>query len=768
MSQLPKPIRSNRLATIDFGDDAFADESGFSTTGNKTLILTEEPGIHVNDEGGFISSAVLKSVKGEELRHRCQYHWVDRGQSFRFQVQFDDTYSATFETSNDKLCEAAETVFQSVASSSSAGFHYEIPIGISAVFVQPVDERRDNWISKNRKEGPLVSTVLSDKFDASFFLEVRNFLPDITERACYDLIATREAYLTVRIENGRCILGNSDGETVTTILIGQGSWSRDGSTVEVEGNLLLAGWDAKKIQLHFPRPALAEEAEKAIREAATHATGDGDTEQARSASPGTVRGALNGDPDARYDVDLYVEGDGRLTLKEPGTSSIIAAFDFEDPQTLIQGKPESFLVQGDGVGPLEVRAASDQFQKRLLEAEDLQAAAERTARSRCFIGWDEDDAPISVVVGEETLKAASANVRLECSLDDLQQIEPGFAEGETLTTLNVTLREAAFQVRAQPKIVENLSQHLRSHVVAENAEGRFAELCTGLLPLERDYMLYTALHPLVDFHHALETTADLGTSDPLHLKHPEGEQLHQVLYLFSASIEDLLRHVDYILHYFPAHILNQDIELFRSVGQKLPSRLDDTERVYVNACSAIRPLQNRLREIERHLFRLKNVRQKIAKSKPGGKEALEAGLLGLAAVVNPIFLVGGAQRVYSQWKSEQRGDEMLDESSEEVAHLVVKTWNRLMGVLLPSVVHRMQERAYEGRVLVGRTLAKRHEAVSSEEKSKMLHALADRFAKLESFKAFPPAAQAAQPRSSAIDLLHQTQKREPAIDFAMF
>ncbi|SEG64215.1 hypothetical protein SAMN05444920_103656 [Nonomuraea solani] len=495
------------------------------------------------------------------------------------------------------------------------------------------------------------------------------------------------------------------------------------SAVTLRGGALLGGHFLTGATLHLVTPQVRQ-AFMAVMGSA----GPGPRTVGTSA-PVTLRG-LNGGGDGKADCVLSAH---ELEFQSPDTQEVLAHFDLGDPRLRIAGTVERFVVFSPAHGPVTVECASEVFGRRLYQNAELRAAAERTLTSGVLPAELADGRPVACAFAPDGMRVKGAGVNLRIPYQSIRTVEgrPGLPRA----AVRLTTERTELEVVAAPELVQALHIEVRAWSNACAEPARVPGMLRAAVGLEEDYLLYTVFGPFYELHAALlgDVGAD-GLSQEVTLPE-EAEERSRVAAVLQVGLGELQAHLDQVASVLPAFLRHRDARLLAAVTNGAEPDWLKAQEGRLRA--ALAPVQRAAAETGQLAGRLSRVMDLDPDALPKVGYAAAALSLGAAALLNPVFAVSGISQAYSSHAQGEQRKAQVTAQAERGWAIVLDRWNALVATTLPVLGYVLTENVFGLRWETARRIGQELAAAPEAARPAVLRAVARRLAILDVMRRYP-------------------------------
>lgn len=655
------------------------ESSGFSWTGTRSLLLTDQPAVYVHDTGGFggFGTPVVAALD-----------------------------PATDPEATVELTDKSTTLVVDVRLPPNRSLRFRCgPLPAPAI------------AALTGLRGRLVRDAGTMDFISPCAVSVTPWYEDETP--------PEELVAYVMVGGGRLRL-RSRGTTLLEWPVNRIAATPSGaSAVELRGGALFNGRFLAGATLHLG----TFQVQRALLAVLKAAGGPGPAEVGTSA-PVTIRG-LGGDP-ASVAADCVLN-EAALEFQSSDTQRVLARFDLDDPHLRIAGSARRFVVFTPAHGPLTVVCASEAFGQRLHRNAKVRAAAERTLTSGVLPAELADGRPVACAFAPDGMRVKGAGVNLRVPYRSITEVAGEPAEPQSRLRLRAGNDELV--IVSRPELIQALHTELRAWANACVDPRQLPGMLRATVGLEEDYLLYTVFGPFYELHAALLGDADAALGTPVEL--PEsGEERGRIAAVLQVGLGELLRHLDQVGYVLPAFIRHRDAQLLAPVigGKAEPGWLKTGEAKLRGAFAPVQRVAGEVGQLAAQVARLIDL-DPDALPKPSYAGAVVS--LGAAALVNPVFAVSGLSQAYSARSQGQARKAQVTAQSERGWTLVLERWNALVSTSLPVLAYVLTENVFPHRWEMARHLGKEIRDAPPKARLPLLRAVARRLAVLDVARRYP-------------------------------
>ena len=499
---------------------------------------------------------------------------------------------------------------------------------------------------------------------------------------------------------------------------------REGRCIRLTSHVEVAGVPSQGLELHLPSDPLADSVWDAVQPVADS------TEAAHAIAQVSVRGASDDAEVWRSEAVLDAEG---LTLGLPGGKP--HGFRFADPALRVSGTAERLVLLDGTLGPVALEGADSELVQRLSAHPGLRDAAARTltgTRFPCVLAETGRPVVVEVGVGQTAqLRGASP-----LPADGWTHVERDVERNDALVLMHP---EARASIASTLELLDALQTRLHACRAQVTFRGRTPDLLRSIVALEGDYLLYTMVGPVVELHGILGSMGRPDLHRPLQMPATEDfGGLAQDLVRGAAEVE---RHLERVAFSLPSFLTRCDGAL-AAPEERPPASLKLLEARYRHALAPLRVLAAKAAAVHEPLRPAL-----VAMGLSASADFRGAALSTLAgAMVNPIFLLAGAQQAWAAHRNAGRVAQDRLDAGRRATERALQRWNDLVLSLLPAVVQHVLDAVFPLRWRVGQEL-------SAVQDDGLPVRLAHRLARLDAFVGLPPSTAVRHVRRDIIDAL---------------
>ncbi|MEV0382080.1 hypothetical protein [Nonomuraea sp. NPDC050643] len=658
--------------------------SGFSWTGTRSLLLTDQPAVYVHDTGGLGNPVVTSLDPAADPEATIEL--VEA--STRLVADLRLPHNRTIQLTSGELDPAALTALTGLRGRLMPGAAATDFISPCAISITPAYESEPDRSAEDDDSAP-------------------------EELAAYVVVAGGRLQLRSRGD----IPLEWPVNRVTVTPVGP-------SAVLLRGGALLGGHFLTGATLHLVTPQVRQ----AFLTVMGSAAGPGPRTVGTSA-PVTLRG-LGGAGKVRADCVLTTH---ELEFQSPDSQQVLAHFDLGDPHLRIAGTVERFVVFSPAHGPVTVECASEVFGRRLYQNAELRAAAERTLTSGVLPAELADGRPVACAFAPDGMRVKGAGVNLRIPYQAIKSVEgrPGLPRA----AMRLTTERTELEVVAQPELVQALHIELRAWSNALAKPSQVPGMLRAAVGLEEDYLLYTVLGPFYELHAALlgDVGAD-GLARPVTLPEDSDER-SRVAAVLQVGLGELQAHLDQVASVLPAFLRHRDARLLAAVTNGAEPDWLKAQEARLRA--ALAPVQRASAETGQLAMQLSRVMDLDPDALPKVSYAGAALSLGAAALLNPVFAVSGISQAYSSHAQGEQRKAQVTAQAERGWAIVLDRWNALVATTLPVLGYVLTENVFGLRWETARRLGEELAAAPEAARGQVLRAVARRVAVLDVMRRYP-------------------------------
>ncbi|MEV0619398.1 hypothetical protein AB0I81_39190 [Nonomuraea sp. NPDC050404] len=654
--------------------------SGFSWTGTRSLLLTDQPAVYVHDTGGLGNPVVTKLDPAADPDATIEL------------VDASTRLVADLRLPQGRTVELTSGVLLPPALAALTGLRGRLMPGADATdFISPC------------------AVSITPRYEA--------------EPGADDESAPAELAAYVVVAGGRLQL-RSRGRIPLEWPVNRVTVTPAGpSAVELRGGALLGGHFLTGVTLHLVTAQVRKAFLAVMRSAGPQARTVG------TSAPVSLRG-LGGAGTAKADCVL---SEHALEFQAADTQRVLAHFDLGDRQLRIAGTAERFVVFSPAHGPVAVECDSEPFGRRLHGNTEVRAAAERTLGSGVLPAELADGRPVACAFAPDGMRVKGGGVNVRIPYEAIKTVEgrPALPRAE----LRLQTERTDLRVVAQPELVQALHTEVRAWSNARASAAQVPGMLRAAVGLEEDYLLYTVFGPFYELHAALlgDVGAD-GLGAPLTL--PEtGDERSRVATVLQVGLNELQTHLDQVSSVLPAFLRHRDAQLLSAVtGGAEPDWLKAGES---RLRAALAPAQRAAAETGQLAAQLSRVMDLDPEALPKVSYAGAALSLGAAALLNPVFAVSGISQAYSSHAQGEQRKAQVTAAAERGWVVVLERWNALVGTSLPVLAYVLTENVFGLRWESARRIGQELAAAPPAARPPVLRAVARRLAVLDVMRRYP-------------------------------
>ncbi|KPM51898.1 hypothetical protein ACG83_34015 [Frankia sp. R43] len=455
-----------------------------------------------------------------------------------------------------------------------------------------------------------------------------------------------------------------------------------------------------------------------------------------------ARGVAGSADVARLDCVLH---DTTLELQEVHSSQVVARFDLTDSRLRVAGSAERFVLFDPEHGPVTVQCESAAFGRRLQEHPGVRTAAERTLATGPYPAELADGRPVACAVSTDALRVRGPGVDLYLPFSALREV----AGTSTQARAELRVTAAATAATGMAKAAEaadativgqlELVRAVHTDIVAgRNAltdPRHIADMLRAAAGLEEDYFLYTIFGPFYELHAVLlgdGIGARLGGQVPLP---GDDEGRARTAATLAEGLVELQRHLDQVGSVLPAFVRHRDARLLEPLtGGREPAWLKAQEG---RLRAALAPAQRAAAETGQLAAQVSRLLDLDPATLPRPDYTGAAVSLGVAALLNPVFLVSGASQVYSRYAQGEKRVAAVGAQSARGWATVIDRWNTLVTTTLPVLGYVLTENLFAPRWETTRQMALELRGAPVDVRHEVLRAVARRLARLDVLRRYP-------------------------------
>ncbi|MEO1060444.1 MAG: hypothetical protein AAFZ07_03420 [Actinomycetota bacterium] len=459
-----------------------------------------------------------------------------------------------------------------------------------------------------------------------------------------------------------------------------------------------------------------------------------------------------------------VLGERVLDLQMRSTQTPLVAFELDDRNLRVAGSTERFVAFHPATGPVVIAGKEEAFGRKLLAHPALEAAAVRTLEQGPYPVEREGGRPAIAAATPTALRVRGPGLDARLRYDDLTEVAPEI-DGPS-TELHVVAGVDDLRLTSRTELVQRLHTSVRAAATAEAAIERVTDLLRAALGLEDDLLLTSIVGPIYDLHAVLLGGADRGTDLGRAVSLPETEAERERLTIaVNAGLVELRRHLDHVAHVFAPFLRSRDARVIAPAVRGEPEWLKASES---RLRLALSPVQRLAGEVAQLLG--------VAGRLPGGEAARlgsanyggAAVSLGAAALINPIFLVGGVTQAVSQRMSERSRRSQLDDATTRTWRQLLEGWTLLVDELVPTITYTITENVFPVRHEVARQIGRTIDAASGEARVAAAGRVAERLAVLDISRRYPATPAVGVTRGEVADHIRGARDRVRVPRFVEF
>ncbi|OHV30987.1 hypothetical protein CC117_27170 [Parafrankia colletiae] len=485
-----------------------------------------------------------------------------------------------------------------------------------------------------------------------------------------------------------------------------------------------------------------------IAGAGTSGTSAGGTSTVGTSAPVSARGVAGSAETARLDCVLH---DTTLELQELHSSQVVARFDLVDPRLRVAGSAERFVIFDPDQGPVTVQSESVVFGRRLHQHPALRTAAELTLAEGPYPAELADGRPVACAVAADALRVRGPGVDLLLPHTDLRLVDG--TSTESRAELRVATAAAETTIVGQLELVRAVHTEIVAgrHALADPRD--IPDMLRAAVGLEEDYFLYTIFGPFYELHAALLGSAgvgvDVGSGSgsggggggagaglggrvPLPA---DDESRARTAVMLAEGLVELQRHLDQVGSVLPAFVRHRDARLLEPLtGGREPAWLKAQE---TRLRSALAPAQRAAAETGQLAAQVARLFDLDPAALPRPDYTSAAVSLGVAALLNPVFLVSGASQVYTRYAQGEKRTAAVGAQSARGWATVLDRWNTLVTTTLPVLGYVLTENLFALRWETARRLAQELRGAPADSREAVLRGVARRLARLDVLRRYP-------------------------------
>jgi hypothetical protein len=481
----------------------------------------------------------------------------------------------------------------------------------------------------------------------------------------------------------------------------------EGKQIAVRTRTTLEDAIVARFTIYFPVPSMAKDLDTVLAGAARTVDSADHAAPARTREPQVtsvvhIRGRVAGAQSADADVDLLL-GERWLELREMGSGRMLCRFDLADPEakasgTRVVGTSQEFLLCDAAHGPVLVSGGAQSFRTSLAQHAAIQALARRSLRGAPFL-LQIDARPAALSIREGCLISAGDGVDRSLPIDAIAEIR--CVSGEDESGLAIRTDDARLDVRGQSDVLQSLHAALRLELIERSGEST-ETIAKTVLGLEGDALGYAIFGRMLELDELLRLKSP-GPDGRIAL--PEGNAPEPLLELSALMIQGsaaLIRHLHLVQTYLPVSLAERDGALCAGLGTDEPEFLI-RKHMERDLRRALAPLAGLRVELER-LHGLLVSRSGLDAAAPAGKDdygGLAISLVG--AMINPIFLLGSAQQLYSTYQRGEHGETSRREGTRAALGYALERWMELVRESVPLLSYHTLEDVFPLRLRLVKT-----------------------------------------------------------------
>ncbi|WP_230205123.1 hypothetical protein [Parafrankia elaeagni] len=477
-------------------------------------------------------------------------------------------------------------------------------------------------------------------------------------------------------------------------------------------------------------------------------TSAGGTSAVGTSAPVSARGVAGSSETARLDCVLH---DTTLELQELHSSQVVARFDLVDPRLRVAGSAERFVIFDPDQGPVTVQSESAVFGRRLHQHPALRTAAELTLAEGPYPAELADGRPVACAVAADALRVRGPGVDLLLPHTDLRLVDG--TSTESRAELRVATAAAETTIVGQLELVRAVHTEIVAgrHALADPRD--IPDMLRAAVGLEEDYFLYTIFGPFYELHSALlgsagagvdvssgggggggggSAGAGLGGRVPLPA---DDESRARTAAMLAEGLVELQRHLDQVGSVLPAFVRHRDARLLEPLtGGREPAWLKAQE---TRLRSALAPAQRAAAETGQLAAQVARLFDLDPAALPRPDYTSAAVSLGVAALLNPVFLVSGASQVYTRYAQGEKRTAAVGAQSARGWATVLDRWNTLVTTTLPVLGYVLTENLFALRWETARRLAQELRGAPADSREAVLRGVGRRLARLDVLRRYP-------------------------------
>ncbi|MHC4135163.1 MAG: hypothetical protein ACYS0K_09280 [Planctomycetota bacterium] len=696
---MPLPLRDHEgvaLATLSIVWSA-----GLSVLGDKVGLLTDTPALYVHDTGGLLGGEKRLEMVPLDLAAAALHYSHDAGR-VRGYAHWNGVRIA-FEIHGP-----ASALWQALPTSEEdAAFSTPMEVSVRGKFDEDSLSRRlqsygidsyHSWHQPYQIDGLTPATLV--------LVEHRVNAGEMHVR-----VTVRDGRL--RLHKGREIVADLPADRLSVA-------EPPGNMLRIATSVTVADRATDGLEIGFPAATYA----KALYEALGPRTGGATATAAASAH------VIGKGFDGRADVVL---GDNELSVAAHGGSAT-RAFTLSAPAFRIAGTSAAFILGDAKGGVLRVEPDSPQLRQSIQDDSHVREAALRTLES----------GPWPVMVDDQPALIGRAKKK-GCLFLRGDAIDETLNAGDMSTSLTFPPEQAVLTIHTEDRqrVVVGERETLRaalgmirtqSFAVGAADDEQLVHLLVGL---EGRYLEYTLFGPILELHRVL--LDQVGVKSMVdHLRAPDGRPAALALASVMASgTAEVRTHFNRVLYSLPAFLVDVDSELLGAEPPDRARRKRDMSR-YRAILGSLRLLLSETHWTREMLLRIEAVQGNLRSADYTGAAISLVG----AALVNPIFLLSGAQQTMAARAGKSAQRDAVDRTTMETVQRVMRQWDELIHVQLPGIAHQVMDGLFPLRWEMARDIAATLKAATGKAKTRLRERLVTRAVKLESYLMFPEGANA--------------------------
>jgi hypothetical protein len=488
-----------------------------------------------------------------------------------------------------------------------------------------------------------------------------------------------------------------------------------GNVLRIATSMTVAGVATDGLEIRFPTGTFAKDLYEAL----------GPRAEGAAATAAATAHVIGKGFEGRADVVL---GENELSVTAHAGSAA-RTFTLSAPAFRIAGTSAAFILGDARRGVLRVEPDSPQLRQsiqddshvrdaalRTLEAgpwpvmvDDQPALLGRAKQKGClFLRGDAIDETISASGVSTSLSFLPDRTTLTIHSEDGQRVVTGERE---------TLQAALGMIRTQTFAVDAPDDEQLLHL---------------LVGLEGRYLEYTLFGPILELHRVL--LEQVGVESMVgHLRAPESPASALALASVMASgAADLRTHFNRVLYSLPPFLVGVDSELL-GVEPPDPARGKRDVSRYRAILGSLRLLLSETHWTREMLLRIESVQGNL---KGADYTGAAISLVG-AALVNPIFLLSGAQQAMAARAGKSAQQDAVDRTTMETIERVMRQWDELIHLQLPGIAHQVMDGLFPLRWEMAGDIGATLEAAQGKARNLLRKRLVARAVNLESYLMFP-------------------------------